>query len=84
MVVRQWINDTSWKGGNEVTKSYNFPIAFNNQVLAAILGDTNGKISEDGTEGSTITERHNSGLTVKCSWTNGFEDKNISIIIIGF
>ena len=83
-LIIQWINDTSWNGGNEATKWYNFPITFNNQVLAAVLGDTNGKIAEDGTEGATITEHYNSGLTVQCSWTNGFVNKNISIIILGF
>lgn len=83
-LIVQWINDASWAGGNEVTKWYNFLITFNNQVLAAVLGDTNGKIADDGTEGATITEYYNSGLTVKCSWTNSFGNKNISIIILGF
>lgn len=83
-VLKQWINDTSWAGGNETTKWYSFPITFNKQVLASVLSDTNGKIAEDGTEGAIITEYYTSGLTVKCSWTNGFADKNISIIIVGF
>ena len=84
LVVKQWINDTSWAGGNETTKWYSFPITFNKQVLVPVLSDTNGGIAENGTEGAIITEYYTSGLTAKCSWTNGFADKNISIIIVGF
>lgn len=85
LVVKQWINDTSWTGGDGVTKSYNLPISLSKNVLISILGDTIGRVSTGTTlEGAAVYDYTKSTVTLKCEWGRGFEsNKSIAFIIIG-